>query len=263
MEDNKNIEKVHDQALPQITETEAESARNLGVWGNLEKFEGAQRMAKALSVSTMVPKDYQGNMGNCLIALDMADRLKMSPFAVMQNLYLVNGRPSWSAQFITTVINKSGRFIKPLQFEATGTGKDLSCYAWTEDQQGNIIKGTTVTMKMAEAEGWIDKKDKYGNNVSKWVTMPEQMIRYRAASFFGRLHTPDLINGVYAEDEVRSFTEPRKAHNEEIPNPFNKTPQADDLGGKTAAIEVEYTQQEETPEETQEDIFKDTPLGGY
>ena len=44
-------------------------------------------------------------------------------------------------------------------------------------------------------KGWINKSG------SKWKTMPEQMIRYRAASFFGRLHCPDLIMGVYAEDE--------------------------------------------------------------
>lgn len=256
MEDKKNLEiKEEQKELPVIAPTETNNP-NLGVWDSLEKFEGAQRMAKALSISTMVPKDYQNNLGNCLIALDMADRLKLSPFVVMQNLYLVNGRPSWSAQFITTVINKSGRFVKPLQFEASGTGKDLSCYVWTEDQEGNIVKGTLVTMDMADAEGWVNKSG------SKWKTMPEQMIRYRAASFFGRLHTPDLIMGVYAEDEVKSFTEPRKHQGEQIPNPFSKTPQADDLGGKTAAIEVEYQQQEYTEEPEQEDIFKGTPLGG-
>ena len=125
-------------------------------------------------------------------------------------------------------------------FEAKGKGKELSCIAWTEDLEGNRVESIEITMKMAEDEQWVSK------NGSKWKTMPEQMIRYRAASFFGRLHCPDLIMGVYAEDEVKSFTEPRNKINDKVPNPFVKTePEV-----KGEAVDVEYT------ETRQEDIFK-------
>jgi len=239
MEEKKSLEVKKDQEVLPTPITESDS-RNMGIWGDKESFVSAQRMASALASGTMVPKDYQGNIGNCLIALDMADRLRLSPFAVMQSLYLVNGRPSWSAQFITTVINKSGRFRRPLMFQVTGKGKELSCIAWTEDLEGNRVESIEITMKMAEDEQWVSK------NGSKWKTMPEQMIRYRAASFFGRLHCPDLIMGVYAEDEVKSFTEPRNKINDKVPNPFVKTePEV-----KGEAVDVEYT------ETRQEDIFK-------
>jgi len=239
MEEKKGLEIKKEQETLPTTSTESDS-RNMGIWGDKENFVNAQRMAQALASGTMVPKDYQGNIGNCLIALDMADRLKMSPFAVMQSLYLVNGRPSWSAQFITTVINKSGRFRRPLSFEVTGKGKDLACIAWTEDLEGNKIESIEITIKMAEDEGWINK------NGSKWKTMPEQMIRYRAASFFGKLHCPDLIMGVYAEDEVKSFTEPSGKTNDKVPNPFAKTPP----DAVVEVVDTEYT------EAKQEDIFK-------
>jgi len=244
MEENKSLEVKKEQEVLPTPITESDS-RNMGIWGDKESFVNAQRMAQALASGTMVPKDYQGNIGNCLIALDMADRLRLSPFAVMQSLYLVNGRPSWSAQFITTVINKSGRFRRPLMFQVTGKDKTLSCIAWTEDLEGNRIESIAITMKIAEDEKWIEKSG------SKWKTMPEQMIRYRAASFFGRLHCPDLIMGVYAEDEVKSFTEPRGKAVDKVPNPFVKTePEA-----KSEAVDVEY-------KEEQEDIFKGTPFGG-
>ena len=243
MEEKKSLEiKKEQEVLPNII-TESEN-RNMGIWGDKESFVNAQRMAQALASGTMVPKDYQGNIGNCLIALDMADRLRLSPFAVMQSLYLVNGRPSWSAQFITTVINKSGRFRRPLSFEVTGKGKDLSCVAWTEDLEGNRVDSIPITMKMAEDEGWI------GKSGSKWKTMPEQMIRYRAASFFGRLHCPDLIMGVYAEDEVKSFTEPRNKVSDKAPDIFGKTPPE----ATSEAVDTEYK------EVKQADIFEGSPF---
>lgn len=239
-----NIEKVQEETyLEPVLEPTLENSnlRNMGIWDSVKKFEGAQRMAKALSTSTMVPKEYQGNLGNCLIALDMSERLQLSPFAVMQSLYLVNGRPSWSAQFITTVINKSGRYRKPLSFEVKGKGDTLSCFAHTEDLEGNRIEGVEVTMAMAKDEGWISK------NGSKWKTMPEQMIRYRAASFFGRLHCPDLIMGVYAEDEIKSFTKPEVKTKEKAPDPFKETTEVSE------SVEVNYIDYEGSPFEEDED----------
>ena len=82
----------------------------------LQGFELAQRAAKCLATSTLVPKEYQGNLSNCIIALNMAQRLGADPLMVMQNLYLVHGRPSWSAQFLIATFNQCGRF-EALRYE--------------------------------------------------------------------------------------------------------------------------------------------------
>lgn len=166
------------------------------IFSGFQEFQVAQRMAAALASSTIVPKDYQNNLGNCIIALEMANRLNTSPMMVMQNLYIVNGRPAWSSQYIVAMINASRKYKTELQYELTGTGMDMACYAFVEDHNGHIVKGPTITMQMAKAEGWLEK------NGSKWKTMPEVMIRYRAASFFGRLNCPDMIMGIYSTDEV-------------------------------------------------------------
>jgi len=170
----------------------------LSVFSDPQSFEVALRMAGALSKSTVVPKDYQGNEGNCLIAIEMASRINTSPMMVMQNLYIVNGRPAWSSQWIIAMITSSRRYKNELQFEFGEAKEDggLSCYAWAEDMQGHKVTGPKITMKMADAEGWTKK------NGSKWLTMPRVMIQYRAASFFGRMNCPDMIMGIYSAEEA-------------------------------------------------------------
>jgi hypothetical protein len=170
--------------------------KGMSIFSSDKGFVLGQKMANALASSTIVPKDYQGNAANALIAVEMASRLGTSPLMVMQNLYIVNGRPAWSSQYIVAMINSSGKYRTELQYELTGSGDDLACYAWVVDHNNHKVVGPTITMKMAKAEGWVDK------NGSKWKTMPEVMIRYRAASFFGRLHCPNMIMGLYSRDEV-------------------------------------------------------------
>lgn len=156
------------------------------------------KIANALAQSTIIPIQYQKNPANCFVALEIASRMNASPFMVMQNLHIIQGRPSWSSSFIISAINTSGRFKTPLQFELKGKVEDLSleCYAYATLKDGTLCKGPTVSLKMAKSEGWIDK------NGSKWKTMPELMIRYRAAAFFGRLYTPEILMGMHTVEEI-------------------------------------------------------------
>jgi hypothetical protein len=164
---------------------------------SLQAFDHAQRVAKALSASTMIPKDYQNNIPNTLVALEMAHRIGASPLMVMQNLHIIQGRPSWSSAFIIAALNASGRFTA-LKYKAT----DKSCKAYaTEKATGELLEGPTVTLDMAKAEGWLTKQG------SKWQTMPELMLRYRAAAFFGRLYAPDIMMGMHAVEEIQDVTE--------------------------------------------------------
>lgn len=169
------------------------------IFTDAKVFGEVGNIAKVLSQSNIIPKEYQGNIPNVLIALDMALRMRTNPMQVMQNLYVVNGRPAWSSQYIIAVINASGKYKHELKFEFAGKGDTLSCCAWTTAQDGEKLVGPTITMEMAKAEGWVDRSG------SKWKTMPEVMIRYRAASFFGRLYCSDMIMGIYAEEEAAAM----------------------------------------------------------
>lgn len=173
---------------------------SLGIFGTSDNFIMANQMAKALSSSTIVPREYQGNVSNCLVAIEQANRLKVSPMMVMQNLYVIQGRPSWSSKFLIAAINGSGKFDMELQYEETKDkdGRPYSCLAWTT-KNGRRVEGMTVDMQMAKDEGWLTK------NGSKWKTMPALMLRYRAASFFSSLNCPELTLGLYTKEEAETI----------------------------------------------------------
>jgi hypothetical protein len=169
-----------------------------GVFTGIQQFENAQRIAKALSSSALVPKDYQGQAGlaNTLVAMEISGRMGLSPLQVMQNLHIIHGRPSWSSQFIIAMVNGCGRFT-PLDFVIEGEGEQQQCYAVaTELRTGKDLKGPVVSIAMAKKEGWFSK------NGSKWQTMPDLMLRYRAAAFWGRLYVPEFLVGIKTQEEV-------------------------------------------------------------
>lgn len=248
--------------------TAAPQASSVGFL-NVESFEFSQRVANMLSNSTLVPEQYRaitkvkvgkdnfGNMqfrdepnpnglSNCIVALNMANRMGADPLMIMQNLYLIEGRPSWSSQFIMASINSCGRFSS-LRFEVENLGEveveyqetawsngrknvvtktlkveNSTCVAWAIEsgteipnfsleelkEHGGVYKcckaygiplveSSKISVEMAVKEGW------YTKNGSKWKTMPEQMLRYRAASFFGRVYAPELLMGLRSVEEEK------------------------------------------------------------
>lgn len=211
-----------------------------GVYGSMQGFEDAQRMAKALAASSLVPETYQGNTANTLIALEMSQRTGSSPMAVMQNLHIIHGRPSWSSQFVIAALNSCGRF-SPLRYRVEDLGEtdakidewtgpkgqrtkstriikvdDKRCVAWCYDKATNdVLEGPPVSISMAVSEGW------YTKDGSKWVTMPDLMLRYRAAKFFGNLYAPDVLMGMHSADEVEDFDEPIRVRNQAAPSAAN------------------------------------------
>jgi len=166
---------------------------------NVSGFELMQRAAKALAASSLVPEAYRNNQANCMIALNMAHRMQADPLMVMQNLYIVYGRPAWSAQFLIACFNKCGRFSS-IRFEFFGEhGKDTwGCRASAKElSTGDILTGPDITIEMARKEDWLTKKG------SKWQTIPELMLRYRAASWFIRTVAPEIAMGFHTDDEIR------------------------------------------------------------
>ena len=164
-------------------------------------FELAQRVAKMLASSQLVPEEYRNNIPNCVIALNMAHRVRADPLQVMQNLVVVQGRPTWSSQFLIATVNSSGKF-SALRYTFFGEPDTDSwgCRAWAvEKSTDEKLVGTDVTIAMAKLEGWYDKKG------SKWKTMPQQMLKYRAASWWTRAYAPELSIGLHTAEEVHDI----------------------------------------------------------
>lgn len=165
-----------------------------------EGFELLQRQAKMFCGSSLVPQQFQGeqNFGNAIIALEMAQRMNASPLMVMQNLYIVYGNPGWSSKFLIATFNQCGRF-EAIKYKETGKkGTDSQgIIAYTREKDSDeIIQGPEVTILIAKQEGWYDKKG------SKWKTMPDQMLRYRAAAWLIRTTAPEISMGLQTTDEI-------------------------------------------------------------
>jgi len=186
------------------------------IFMNIQAFEAAQRMIRPLSESDLVPVTFQKRPANCLIALETAQRIGASPMMVMQNLYIVHGKPAWSSTFLIACINASRKFT-PLRYRMTGEkGTDsYGCIAWAIDRDGEKLESPEVTIGMAKAEGW------YGKTGSKWKTMPELMLRYRAATFFARTYVPELTMGIQTQDEIIDVT-PVSAESVPVASKFEK-----------------------------------------
>lgn len=197
-------------------------------FSNADSFKNIFDIGKMFASSQLVPQNYQGKPMDCTIAVDMANRMGVSPMMVMQNLYVVKGKPQWSGQACMSMIKASPEFkdVRPVYVGERNTD-DWGCYIRATDiKTGEIVEGSLITIKMAKEEGWYSKKDKYGNETSKWQTMPQQMLAYRAAAFFARVYIPNALMGVHVEGEAED-TAP--AENPAAVDPFFPTEGEEEL----------------------------------
>ena len=175
------------------------SAVSTDILSDAAAFENAQRIGKLLTQSQIVPQAYYNNLPNVIVAMEIAARNRLSPIVVMQNLNVIKGRPTWSSKYIIAALTTSR--VDNLHYEMASNGtvqvqgfggktsiENLACRAIATDKKtGEERVGPWVDMKMAVAEGW------YGKDGSKWKTMPEMMIRYRAATFFCKRFLPRAV----------------------------------------------------------------------
>lgn len=244
-------------ALVQRAEDTARGVSALG--GGSEAFQVAQRMARALASSTVVPAEYRGNAGipNVMVAMEYANRLGASVLAVMQNLDVIGGRPSLRATFLIGTVNACGRF-SPVRWRWQGEeGTDSwGCRAIAIDRDsGEECIGPLITIELAKLERWYDRKG------SKWKTSPELMLMYRAGAWWTRLYCPELSLGLHTTDEIEdigpapgsrakalaaALDEPDEAEFEEMPPNGGGT--ADDLEERARQARERVAQEKETPQ---------------
>lgn len=161
-------------------------------------FEHIWRVATAFSGSKMVPQHFQGKPQDTFVAIQMALQLQINPLLCLQNVAVINGRPSFSAQFMIGLANSRGPFAGPLTWYTEGKGDDLSvtCQA-TLAATGEVVS-VNVSMAMAKADGWTKN--------AKYRSIPEQMLRYRSATWLIRLYCPEVTCGMQSSDELKDIS---------------------------------------------------------
>jgi hypothetical protein len=162
-------------------------------------LEDRWRDAKALASADLVPAAFKGNPANVMLVIALAKHIGAEPFMVMQNADVIHGKVALRATYLIGCVNNSKRFTT-LRFKYEGEGKERSCHAWARElATGDVIEGPRVSVAMADAEGWSTKAG------SKWKTMPDVMLAYRAGAFFSRLYASDITLGMHTTDEVEDM----------------------------------------------------------
>lgn len=170
------------------------------MWNDAKLYNQSLAMAQTLSKSEIIPQSYKGKPADCLIAIDIANRLGLSPAIVMQNSQCVRGNFTWKGSACKAMIDGCGRYQKTRYVYVGEEGKDsYGCYLEAIDNDGDIIKGVPVTIAMAKKEGW------YNKDGSKWQTMSDLMLKYRAAAFFMRTECASIAMGFLTKEEVEDI----------------------------------------------------------
>lgn len=202
---------------------------------NPDTFATLQRVAKMFASSELVPDMYkitdknppEKAMGNCIVAINIAQRMNADILMVMQNMVPIYGKPTWSSKFLIARVNSMNRF-ESLQFKFENLGKvgkvkytdyvwdpqarkkmpvtkefegtkidNWQCIAWTKKKgSSDVLESTPIDVIMAIKEGW------YTKNGSKWVTMTKQMLQYRSASFWTSVYAPEATMGMPTTEEM-------------------------------------------------------------
>lgn len=174
----------------------------INFFGGVDIFKEGWNMAGVLANSDLIPQHFRGKKENCLIALNMAQRMQADPLMVMQNLVIVHGNPTFEAKFAIACFNATGKY-SPIRYQEVGE-RDKDSWGYKayaiEKASGEVCEGPIVTIRTAKAEGWYNKNE-------KWKNIPDLMLRYRAASWFIRTTDPGVMMGFQTKEEAEDFTE--------------------------------------------------------
>lgn len=198
---NAEVKVLTSQDVEMAKITASKAMANIGgdTFSSVAAFQHWYRVAELFASSAFVPKHFQNKPADCLIGLNMANRMQEDPLMVLQSLYVVHGRPGFATSFMIARANKSGVFKSSIKWTVERVENpdklkgipNLVVTAFATDRHGDIVDAT-VSTEMAVAEGW--------DSNAKYRTMGELMLRYRSAAMLIRLYAPEVMFGHTVEE---------------------------------------------------------------
>lgn len=154
-----------------------------------QNLEEAFKFAEILSKSKLVPKDFEGSQGNILVAIQWGAELGLQPMQAMQNIAVINGRPSlWGDSVIALV--KASPLCEYVVEDVTDKG--ATCRV---KRRGEPEQVRTFTTDDAKAAGLLGKQ-------GPWTNYPKRMLQMRARSWALRDVFPDVLRGMPVAEEL-------------------------------------------------------------
>lgn len=177
------------QASAVITRDEVTPTRGMSFDLSPQTFEQAVTFSEILARSDLVPKDFKGKPENCLIAMQWGSELGLKALQSLQNIAVINGRPSiWGDAVLAIVIRSS---VCEYVTE-TDDGDTATCRVKRKDKPEQV---RTFSMADAATAGLASK-------AGPWTQYPKRMRQMRARAFALRDVFPDLLKGIPVAEEV-------------------------------------------------------------
>lgn len=215
---------------------------NTSVMNPLDIMEKSWKFAVIMAKSDIIPTHYRNKPENVFIAMQSAYRMNLDPMMMMQNTYVVSGKLGMNSSFAISLANNSGLFLSGIRYRIEGTGDNLRVTAYTNLKKTNDEISFTIGMKEAMAEGWTKNP--------KYRSLPELMLRYRAATLLLRTHAPEVLNGMHTVEElqdIRDVSPP--VTKEEVKKVVSKT---ESLNSKLDEMLLDEDNEKTTPEIVEE-----------
>lgn len=173
----------------------------------LQTYEQARDLAKVIANSDLAPKDFRGKPDNVLIAIIMGDELGLAPMQAVQNIAVINGRPSLWGDAVLALVRSSG-LCAAFREWTEGEGDSLVAYCSTtrRDDPKSICQRMFSVGDAKRAGLW--------GKQGPWQQYPARMLQMRARGFALRDTYPDVLRGIWTREEAEDIS----------PEPVNVTP---------------------------------------
>lgn len=165
----------------------------------------AIKFAEIMAKSTIVPKDYQNKSGNILVAIQMGAELGLKPIQSLQNIAVINGRPSVFGDSLLALVQTSSVFE---DIEETFDEKTYTAYCCVK-RKGH----SKYTMSFSKEDA--EKASLWGKS-GPWTAYPKRMLQMRARGFALRDKFADVLGGLITAEEARDIPSDDTSNNMKV-----------------------------------------------
>lgn len=196
---------AENQSIQKVDQSDIVPGRKIGlaeIMFDLQKFEQVKQIANVFYNSALVPSAIRGKspgegIANIILAFSLASEMQENPLILMQNVFFVGGTPGWKTQYMIAKANRSKIFAGRINWRTTNPNGNLTVTAYAKLAGTGEDVEVSVDMAMAKAEDWTRN--------AKYKSMPEHMLRWRAAAFLIRLYAPEIMLGYSTVEELETM----------------------------------------------------------
>ena len=162
-----------------------------------QSFGELMQFATMLSKSTMVPKDFQHKPENVIVAVQWGREIGLGPLQALQNIAVINGRPSIWGDAMMALVRGSGicEYITET-IAGEGDGMVATCRTKRRDDPNEIVR--TFSIADAKSAGLLGKQ-------GPWMQYRSRMLQLRARGFALRDGFADVLRGVISAEEAQDM----------------------------------------------------------